>query len=361
MMITTLVFILILSLLIIVHELGHFIAARCAGVRVEEFSLGFGPQLFARKVKDTKYSLSLIPLGGYVKMAGDTLAECKGKSDEYFSKSPGKRFQIIFCGPLLNYILGFLFFWLILFLGYPTLTTKVGGLIDGYGAKAAGLQVEDKIIAINGRQVNTWEDLQNQIQKNKAKDSIGLSLIRNNQKLEFNLVLKSKILDNQLGEKKSLGIIGITPLDEVVIIRHGFVESAYLGLKKTMDLTLMTYKGIWLLASGKMSMRDSMTGPLGIFDITAKIARAGIIAIMRWVAVLSVSLAVFNLLPLPILDGGHIFLLGLEKLRKKTLGLKTEQVVNNIGVSLMIMLALLVTYNDILRLHGDKLSRFMGK
>ncbi len=135
----------------------------------------------------------------------------------------------------------------------------------------------------------------------------------------------------------------------------------YLGLKKTIDLTIMTYKGIWRLASGKMSMRDSMTGPLGIFFITSKAAKLGIIAVMHLIAVLSVSLAVFNLLPLPILDGGHIFFLGLEKLRKKTLGIKTEQVVNNIGVSLLIMLTLFVTYNDILRLYGEKITKLMGK
>ena len=360
-MIAVLIFILILSLLIIVHEFGHFIAARRTGVRVEEFSLGFGPQLFVKKVGDTKYSLSLIPLGGYVKMAGDNLLECKGKSDEYFSKSPGKRFQIIFCGPLLNYILGFLFFWVIFFVGYPTLTTKVGGLIDGYGAKIAGIQVADKIIAVNGKEVSTWEDLQNQVQKNKTNDAIELWLIRNNQKLKFNVAIKSKVLDNQLGEKKVLGIIGITPFDEVIEVRHGLLESAYLGLKKTIDLTVMTYKGIWRLASGKMSMRDSMTGPLGIFFITSQAAKLGIIAVAHLVAVLSVSLAVFNLFPLPILDGGHIFLLGLEKLRKKTLGIKAEQVVNNIGVSMMIMLALFVTYNDILRLYGEKISKLLGK
>ena len=360
-MFSILVYILILSLLIIVHEFGHFIAARRAGVRVEEFSLGFGPQLFAKKIGDTKYSLSLIPLGGYVKMAGDTLSECKGNSDEYFSKSPGVRFQIIFCGPLLNYILGFLFFWIILFVGYPTLTTKVGGLIDGYGAKVAGIQVADKIIAINGKKVDTWEAMQKQIQENKNKSSIALSLIRNNQNLEFNVALKGKVIDNQLGEKKTLGIIGITPFDEVMEIRHGLIESAYLGLNKTLDLTVMTYKGIWRLVSGKMSMRDSMTGPLGIFFITSKAAKLGIIAVMHLIAVLSVSLAVFNLLPLPILDGGHIFLLGLERLRKKTLGIKTEQMINNIGISLMIMLVLFVTYNDIFRLYGEKISKLIGK
>jgi regulator of sigma E protease len=356
-----LIFILILSLLIIAHEFGHFIAARLAGVRVEEFSLGFGAQLFAKKIGNTRYSLSLIPLGGYVKMAGDTLLECKGRRDEYFSKSPGKRFWIIFCGPLLNYILGFLLFWFILFMGYPTLTTKVGGLIEGYGAQAAGIQIADKIIAINGKPVAFWEDLQDQIQQNKTKSSIRLLLIRNDQKLEFNVAIKGKAVDDPLGEKKVLGIIGITPFDEVVQIRHGLAESAYLGLKKIMDLTIMTYKGIWRLVSGRMSMRDSMAGPLGIFDIASKAAKSGIIALMHLIAVLSVSLAVFNLLPLPILDGGHIFLLGLEKLRKKTLGIKTEQIVNNLGVSLMIMLALFVTYNDILRLYGDKISKLIGK
>jgi len=124
-----------------VHEFGHFIAARINGVRVESFSLGFGPQIFKKKKNDTEYRISLIPLGGYVKMAGDNQLECKGKSDEYFAKSVGKRFQIIFLGPLLNYVLGFLFFWCILFVGYPSLTNKVGGLIDGYGAKEAGLVV----------------------------------------------------------------------------------------------------------------------------------------------------------------------------------------------------------------------------
>lgn len=360
-MIAVIIFILILSLLIIVHESGHFLAARRAGVRVEEFSLGFGPQLFARKIGATRYSVSLIPLGGYVKMAGDVLAECKGTSDEYFSKGPGKRFQIIFCGPFLNYILGFLCFWLILCVGYPTLTTKVGGLIDGYGAQVAGLQVGDKIIAVEGKEVNTWEDLQAQIQRNKTKDSITLALIRNNQNLDFSVGIKTKEVDNQLGEKRALGIIGITPFDEVMEVKHGFIQGAYLGLRKTIDLTVMTYKGIWRLISGKMSMRDSMTGPLGIFFITSKAAKLGIIAIIHLIAVLSVSLGVFNLLPLPILDGGHIFLLGLEKLRKKTLSIKTEQVVNNIGVSLMIMLVLFVTYNDILRLYGEKISKFVGK
>lgn len=360
-MISIIIFILILSLLIVVHEFGHFIAARKNGVRVEQFSLGFGPQILKKKRGDTEYSLSLIPLGGYVKMAGDSRSEYKGLPDEYLSKPCGRRFQIIFFGPLLNYILGFLFFWLILFIGYPNLTSKVGDLMDGYGAKAAGLQKGDQIIAVDGNKVNLWEDLQRQIRERKIKSSVDLDVLRDGKELKFNVLIKEKVVDSQLGEKRALGIIGISPFDEVVEVRHGFFESALLGFRKTINLTVMTYKGLWMLASGKMSMRDSMTGPLGIFFITSNAAKLGIIALLHLIAVLSVSLAIFNLLPLPILDGGHLFLLGLEKLRKKALGIKAEEVINNIGFTMIISLALFVTYNDIVRLYGDKISKLISK
>jgi regulator of sigma E protease len=351
-MIAIIIFILILSLLIVAHEFGHFIAARLNGVRVEQFSLGFGPSIFKKKKGDTEYSLSLIPLGGYVKMAGDSQSEYHGKEDEYFSKAPGRRFQIIFSGPLLNYILGFLFFWLIFFMGYPTLTTKVGGLIDGYGAKEAGLEVADKILEVDGSKVGAWEDLQQAIRERKDPAVVRLKVLRGNREMEFNVPVRDKSLKDQLGEKRLMGVIGISPFDEVIEIRHGFLKSSWLGMKKTVNLTAMTYAGLWRLASGKMSMRDSMTGPLGIFFITSKAAKLGIIAVLHLMAVLSISLAIFNLLPLPILDGGHLFLLGLEKIRKKALSVKAEEIINNLGFSLMIMLALFVTYNDILRLYG---------
>jgi len=356
-----LIFIFILSLLIIVHEFGHFICARKNGVRVEQFSLGFGPQIFKKKFGDTEYSLSLIPLGGYVKMAGDSQAEYKGAKDEYFSKAPGKRFQIIFFGPFLNYLLGFLFFWLIFFIGYPSLTAKVGGLTDGYGAKEAGLAVGDKIISIEGKKVDLWEDIKARIQESKDGPSVKVAVLRDNQELNFNVPLRDKTIDGQLGTKKTMGIIGITPFDEIIEVRHGFFESWYLAVKKTLGLTVQTFEGLWALVTGRMSMRESMTGPLGILFITSKVAKLGLIAILHLIAVLSVSLAIFNILPLPILDGGHLFLLGLEKIRKKGIGLKAEQVINNIGFTLLISLALFVTYNDILRLYGDKISKFFAK
>jgi len=356
-MIAFLIFIFILSILIIVHELGHFIAAKRMGVRVEQFSLGFGPQLLRKKRDYTEYSVSAIPLGGFVKLAGDNLEEYTGKSYEYFSKSPRKRFQIIFFGPLLNYILGFLCFWLIFFAGYPTLTTKVGGLLDGFGAKEAGLEVGDKIIAVDGKNVALWEDLQNIIQRQKQPHRVKLLVLRNDKEFTVDVQIKEKKLDDLLGEQRKVGLLGITPFDELVKVRHGFLESFVLGIKKTRDLTVITYKSLWRMVTGKLSIRESITGPLGIFDITAKAASLGMIAVLHLIAVLSVSLAIFNLLPLPVLDGGHILFLAIEKIRGRTLTIKAERIVTQIGMTLILSLVVFVTYNDILRLFGDKISK----
>lgn len=360
-MIATLVFIFILSTLILVHEFGHFAAARKMGVRVEKFSLGFGPQLFRIKRKGTEYALSVIPLGGFVKLAGDSLEEFTGKKDEYYAKPPGKRFHIIFWGPLLNYCLGFLFFWLIFFVGYPSLTTKIGGLIDDFGAKEAGLQVGDKITAVDGKKVEYWEDLQRVIYSKRSDDKVSLSVLRNSKEFSAEVSIKEKEYSDQLGQKRSVGLLGITPFDEIIEVKHGFLQSFVLSAKKTWELTSMTYKGLWRIITGKLSVRDSVTGPLGIFYITSKVAKLGVIAVLHLIAVLSVSLAIFNLLPLPIMDGGHILLLGLERLRGRALSIKSEQVISRIGFSMIICLAALVTFNDIARLFGDKITKFFGK
>ncbi len=358
-MVALFIFLLILGLLIIVHEFGHFIVAKRLGVRVEKFSFGFGRRLLSRKRGDTEYSISLIPLGGYVKLAGDSVEEFKNNTDEYLSKTPSQRARIIFFGPLLNYVLGFLCFWLIFFIGYPTLTTKVGGLIEGFGAKEAGLQVGDKIIAVDGKRVNFWEDLQVAIQSKKAAAKVTLLVLRDSKEYNLDVKIKEKNLDDALGQKHNVGLIGITPKDEIVKVRHGFLKSFVLGINKTLDLTIMTYKALWRMVTGKLSMRESITGPLGIFYITSKAASIGMVALLHLVAVLSVSLAIFNLLPLPVLDGGHIVLLAIEKIRGKQLGIKAEHIVTQIGFTLIVSLALFATYNDMVRLFGDKISKFI--
>jgi regulator of sigma E protease len=360
-MFSLIIFIIILSILIVVHEFGHFITARRIGVRVEAFSIGFGWQLLKKKKNHTEYSISAVPLGGYVKLAGDNLEEYKGKSYEFFSQPPGKRFQIIFSGPLLNYILGFLCFWLIFFVGYPTLTTKVGGLVDGFGAQEAGLKVGDMIKAVDAGRVEFWEDLQKIIQKKQSQDKVILTIIRGKQEFQTPVFIKTKQVEDPLGGKRSVGLLGITPFDEIVIVKHGFVASFFLGINKTWEITSVTLRGLWRMVTGRLSIRESVTGPLGIFYITSKAASLGIIAVLHLLALLSVSLAIFNLLPLPVLDGGHIVFLGLEKIRGKTLSIKAERIVMQIGVTVLAILVLFVTYNDIMRFFGDKLTSIIGR
>ncbi len=360
-MVTFIIFIIILSVLIVVHESGHFFCAKAFKVRVEKFSLGFGPVLIKKKRKETEYSIALIPLGGFVKMAGDNLAEYKAAADEFLSQSPGRRFWIVACGPFLNYLLGFLFFSTVSFFGYPSLVTKVGGLIEDMGAQKAGIQVGDEIKAIDGQKVAFWDELQKIIYSKKAEDKVVLSVLREAKLKDIEVYIKEKQVDDPLGQKKRIGLLGITPSGEVVIVKHGFFESFVVGAQRTWELTHMTLKALWLLISGKLSMRESVTGPLGIFYVTGQVASLGFSALLHFVAVLSVSLAIFNFLPLPVLDGGHIALLALEKIRKRQISPKVEDVITRVGFVLIVSLAVFVTYNDILRFFGDKIAKFFGK
>lgn len=357
-MITTVVFISVLSILIIVHEFGHFIIARKLGVRVERFSLGFGPKLFSRKTKETEYTLSAIPLGGFVKLAGDSLEEHKGNPDEYFSQSPGRRFSIIFFGPLLNYVLGIFCFWLIFSTGYPRLTTKVGGLVGGFGAEKAGIITGDVIKTIDGEKVTYWEDIQKIIQKKKSAPGITVVLSRNNQEYTLKVPLQEKSVDDVLGKKHSVGIMGIVYSEETVTVRHNIVEAFSLGINKAWDLTTLTYEALWRMITGKISMRETVTGPLGMYYITSKVTSMGLVAIIHFMATVSISLGIFNLLPVPALDGGHIVLLFVEKIRGKYLSFKVERIISQVGFTMLISLALVVTYNDILRLFGEKIFKF---
>jgi regulator of sigma E protease len=339
------IFIAVFSVLVIVHELGHFICAKKSGVRVEMFSLGFGKKLFSRRRKDTEYIVSLIPLGGYVKFAGDNLDEYKGKPYEYLSSPVGKRFGIIFCGPLLNYIFGFLLLCFVFVLGYPTFSTRVGIVSPGLGAEIAGIKVGDKIISVEGKKVVAWEDIQKLVQANRQKGRVSISLLRDDQERTLEVAIKEKALEDMLRQKKRVGLIGIGPdFNDKVIIRHSLMESLGLGINKTFELTTMTYRALGLIVIGRLSVRESMTGPVGMYVIMSKIKSP--VEILLLMALLSVSLAIFNLLPLPALDGGHIFLLLIEKIRGKYLSQKTETIIGKAGFIFLICLAVLVFYND---------------
>jgi regulator of sigma E protease len=369
-MFTTVVFFVILGVLVIVHEFGHFIAAKNSGVRIERFFIGFGKKLFSVKKNGTEYGISALPLGGYVKLAGDNYDEYKGAPDEYLAQPVHKRFWIIFCGPLLNYALGFLSFWVIFFVGYPTITNKVGGVLDGYGAQAAGITVGDRITSIEGVTVKTWDDIQKTIYANRQKAELKIGILRKEKPETLTVGLKQSSQPDALGQKRSLGLIGIKPdMEETIIERYGFFESAYYGFKKTIDMTVMTYRALWLMITRQLSIRESVTGPVGMFIITSEVTKLGMIALLHWIALLSVSLGLFNLLPFPALDGGHIALLFLEKIRGRGLSRRSDDVFNRIGFGFIILIAAAVFFNDVIRyeLPGklvqvlDKATHFIKK
>lgn len=335
------------SILVVVHEFGHFIMARKCGVKVEKFSLGFGPKIASIKKGDTEYRLSLIPFGGYIKMAGETHEDrLTGASWEFLSKSPGERFKIIICGPILNYILGFVLFSIVFMIGAPTLTNGVGEVIDNHPAKQAGIIAGDRIVSIDGEKIEYWHELTENIH-GKLEGRINVGVLRDNRVFQVNVKPQIKELKDVFGKSINIAMIGIRPSDELVYIKHGPIESVRKGALKVWDLTTLTFKALWNLVIGRLSLKESVTGPVGIVVLTAKAAKLGIVYLINIMAIISTSLAIFNVLPVPVLDGGHLLFLGIEKIRRKPLSEKVQGIATQIGLGLLLMLMLYVFYFDI--------------
>lgn len=348
-MLSLIYFIILLGVLILVHEFGHFIVAKRLGVRVERFSFGFGPKLLSFKRGETEYLISAVLLGGYVKMAGDEPGEkLKNKSWEFLSRGAADRFKIIFAGPLLNYILAFLIFSVIFLFGSPALTTEVGGFLKGYPAEKQGLAVGDKVLTVDSKGVKYWEDMTDIIHKH-SEGPLKISVERSGKVIEKEIVPVIRKTRDIFGKEVSVALIGITPSQKIENVRYGFPQFFYMGYKKLITLTGMTYKALWSVMIGRLSVKESMTGPIGIFVVTSQAAKMGFIYILHLMAILSASLAIFNLLPFPVLDGGHILFLAIEKLRGRPLSIKAQEAISNVGVSLLILLTILIFYNDIIK------------
>jgi len=342
-------FIAVLSALVLAHEFGHFITAKRLKVHVQIFSLGFGPKLWSIKKDETEYRLSAIPLGGYVKMAGDDPTESlEGKPYEFLSRSVWDRFKIIFAGPALNYILAFLIFSVIFMFGSPTLTTEVGGFLKDYPAEKAGVLVGDKILIVDGRSVKYWEDMTTLIHKHTG-GSIKILLDRKGTILEKDITPLVRKTKDIFGKETMLTLIGVSPSQKIENVKYGPLESLKMGAIKLATLTVVTYKALWAVMTGGLSVKESMTGPIGIFVVTGQAAKMGMIYLFHLMGILSASLAIFNLLPLPILDGGHILFLAIEKVRGKPMSFKTQEAIANIGVALLILLTVFIFYNDIVK------------
>ncbi|MFH1877822.1 MAG: RIP metalloprotease RseP [Candidatus Omnitrophota bacterium] len=349
-MFTIIIVFVVFSVLILIHEAGHLIAAKRAGIVVEAFSLGMGKRLLGVKIGGTDYRISMIPFGGFCKMAGEDPAETEGRDYEFSSKPVGHRFWVIAAGSLTNYIFAFLLFTVIFMIGVPTLSNEIGQTLKGYPAEKAGIHVDDKIVSINGKKTEYWDDIVAAIKEASAADrSLDVRIMRGNEALEIIVKPDVSEIKNIFGQTISRPIIGIAPKDKVLPVSYKPLQAMYHGGKRLLDLTGMTYTGIWLLITGGMPIKESVSGPIGIAHLIGQAAGGGIIPLLIITAHISMALAIFNLLPFPVLDGGHIIFLFIEKLRGRPLSLKFQEIITQIALVLLILFALFVSWQDLLK------------
>lgn len=342
---------LILSFLIFFHEFGHFSAARYFGVHVEVFSIGFGKRLFTKKLGDTEFSFSMIPLGGYVKMKGQDDSDPSKRStddDSYSTKSPLQRIVILLAGPFANFVLAFIIFFILTLNTSETFGGKIGQVTPNSPAFTAGLQKGDIIERVNGTNISTWDDFVGLIKE----DDGAIELIINRNNALQKVIVKREILDvtNEFKEHVKRKLIGVQ-LDPtfMVPVNYGVFESLSQGLKRTYTTSKMIFTGIEKLVEGVVPAKE-LGGVISIVDITSKASQSGILALLFFTALISVNLGVLNLLPIPALDGGHVMFNLYELLTKKA---PSEKVMVNITIGgwvLLLSLMALGMYNDISRI-----------
>ena len=347
-----LVALLVLSVLIFFHELGHFTAARFFGVQVDVFSIGFGKKLYSKIIGKTEWSISAIPLGGYVKMKGQDDTDPTNISyddDSYNIKKPWQRIIILLAGPFANFLMAFLLYLAISYMGVPKLLAYVGEVGKDTPAYQAGLQKEDKIVQINGNNILYWENIGKQI--NDSKEDI--TLIVEREQTLIALQLKPKVIDDQniFGEKITRRIIGIGPLDKQTTVYYGFTDGFGYAWEETKKASLLIFKSVQKLITGVVST-DKLGGIITIVDVTAQASSAGILSLFFFTALISVNLGVLNLLPIPALDGGHIMFNLYEMLRGKAPSDNAMYYITLVGWAMLISLMLLGLYNDVNRLMG---------
>jgi regulator of sigma E protease len=426
-----LAFVFVLGVLIFVHELGHFLMARRIGVRVLTFSLGFGPKLIAFRRGDTEYRVSAIPLGGYVKMAGENPEEARtGASDEFLSKSKWQRFQVLVMGPVMNLALALVVMALVLYQGaeVPAFEQEpviVGSLLDDSAAKAAGIQPGDRIVSVDGTSVPTWERFAIEI-VTKAKRQVALVVERGGRPVELEVtpaahgkfemgeigilpvmrpqidsvnagqpaaeaglkqgdvilavgdeagISRERVIEvieghegrplafhiERAGERQTISVVPrrigdaarvgafISPYEQR-IVEPGFVEAFAMSAERNWDWSKLIVKTLIGLFTRDTSVKQLM-GPVAIADLSGTAAEAGWIPLFSLMAMISLNLGLLNLMPIPVLDGGHIAILALEGLSRRDFSMRVKEKMLLAGFVLLLMLMVTVIYNDLTRVQ----------
>jgi len=316
-------------MLVFFHELGHFIVAKLSDIKVNEFSLGFGPQIIGIKSKETHYSIRILPFGGYVKMEGEDSQTNDPRA--FNNKSPLTRLGVILAGPLMNFVLAILLLAIIGFFSGVTSTQVT--VTPGDPAELSGIQNYDKIYAIDNYRVNSWEEVV-EIISSKPNQEITVTVIRDGKYIDYSV--KTKV---EPGTQR--GIIGI----KTVIQKHSIIESIKYGFEKTFWILKMILLGIFQMLTGKV--KAEIVGPVGMVHIVGEAAKTGVYQLLYIAAIISANLGMFNLFPVPALDGGRGIFLMVEMLRGKPVEPEKEGLIHFIGFALLMFLMIIVLFKDL--------------
>ncbi|KAB0666210.1 RIP metalloprotease RseP [Oryzomonas japonica] len=371
--------VIVLGVLIFVHEFGHFLVAKLFNVRVEKFSLGFGPKLAGKKIGETEYLVSAFPLGGYVKMfgeggfieggeshhpasedeeensaavAGEAAAASRELTEEEKSRSfahkpPLARIAIVMAGPVFNLVFAWFAFIVLCMLGVPSITPKIGEVLKDKPAAKAGIQKNDVVTAINGKAITHWEEVAEAIAAAKGKPVV-VAIKRNAADLQFTILPEPRISKNLFGEKVNGFAIGVASAGEVVTEHFGPLQSVVKGTVQTGKVIEITVMSLVKLAQRVVPL-DTLGGPIMIAKMAGETAQAGGSSFLAFMALLSVNLGVLNLLPVPVLDGGHLFFFFWELVFRRPVSQKAREYAQQVGLMLLLGLMALAFYNDIIR------------
>ena len=361
-------FLFVLTLVVFFHELGHFLIARWAGVRVLVFSIGFGPELFGFNDRHgTRWKVSAIPLGGYVKFFGDDnaasvpdQAALAAMSEEerrhsFIHQPVGPRAAIVVAGPLANFLLAIVIFaGLFMIFGKPSTSPRVDAVQPGSAAAAAGFQPGDLVLTINGRPIDSFPDMQ-QIVSTSAGETLVFEVDRGGARVTLKAVPALKEIKDRFGNVIRQGQLGITrsPTPEDTHFQPvGPLKAVELGVQRTWFVVERTLSYIGGVVAGREAA-DQLGGPIRIAQVSGQVATEGLASLFSLAAVLSVSIGLLNLFPVPLLDGGHLLFYAIEAVRGKPLSERAQEVGFRIGLAIVVMLMIFATYNDILHLAAQ--------
>lgn len=354
-------FLFVLTLVVFFHELGHFWVARRCGVKIDAFSIGFGPELFGFNDRhNTRWRIAAVPLGGYVRFHGDDSAASTpdkdvlakmseaDRKDSFFYKPVAQRALIVAAGPIANFILAIVIFaGIFMFYGKQASPARVDTIMPASAAEAAGFKKGDLIVSIDGSKVDSFTDMQ-RIVSISPGEMLEFTINRNNQQIMLKATPKLSENKDRFGNVTKIGLLGISGLMDPPV-RVGPVDAIALGTAETWFVVDRTVSYIVGIIRGRESA-DQLGGPLRIAQVSGQVASIGFTALMHLTAVLSVSIGLLNLFPVPLLDGGHLLFYGFEALRGRPLSERMQEYGFRVGLALVIMLMVFATWNDIVHL-----------